>query len=525
MKLRGRSLIVSVVLMLTSSVPSHGADDVTLHIAGRQTPITITAGNILTFSPDGLLVTQQNNVVDQASYGTVTLGPKRDAVHVESDGQGQGNSSGNPINVIVELPTVVINYPDPEVISVIPQITDISTATITVYGKYSYTGSRIEPQYIVKYGTTELTKGTDYTAEITNNINVTTSTSKATISVTGKGDYNGTARTTFEIDPVMLTVTAKDTSMVYGDKTPELTYAITGFVGNEDKSVLTKLPVAQTNPATITNVGDYDIIVSGGEARNYGFTYVSGKLTVTEKDLSNAILSFSDSCVYTGYAIEPAPSVTLDSIELVADKDFKLSYANNVEPSDSARMIVTGIGNYKGEIDTTFVIYMVQTTEVRINGELIKGVPDSLDSKKLTFQHEWGTAVVANAFVPELNKTTLTVTATDTTLISHIYRNETTLVFPETENGKPAKTYEGSYYIPLSGKVVIDITFVIDSVAVGIYDLEELETSYVIYNTRGQMVERGKALGHQDVLDRVKHQPQGLYIIKLNNKTFKVYRK
>ena len=99
------------------------------------------------------------------------------------------------------------------------------------------------------------------------------------------------------------------------------------------------------------------------------------------------------------------------------------------------------------------------------------------------------------------------------------------MVFPETENGKPAKTYEGSYYIPLSGKVVIDITFVIDSVAVGIQDLEELEISYSIYNTRGQMVERGKALGHQDVLDRVKHQPQGLYIIKLNNKTFKVYRK
>ena len=77
----------------------------------------------------------------------------------------------------------------------------------------------------------------------------------------------------------------------------------------------------------------------------------------------------------------------------------------------------------------------------------------------------------------------------------------------------------------MTGKVVINITFIIDSIAVGINDFNAGELTYCIYDTRGMMVDSGVASSRQDVLDRVKRHPQGLYIIKINNKTFKVYRK
>jgi hypothetical protein len=52
--------------------------------------------------------------------------------------------------------------------------------------------------------------------------------------------------------------------------------------------------------------------------------------------------------------------------------DYSLSYSNNIEPG-IATVTVTGTGNYEGQADTTFVIYLEQSTEVQINGELVKG--------------------------------------------------------------------------------------------------------------------------------------------------------
>jgi hypothetical protein len=131
---------------------------------------------------------------------------------------------------------------------------------------------------------------------------------------------------------------------------------------------------------------------------------------------------------------------------------------------------------------------------------------------------------VSNAFAPAFGKSTLTVTATDTTLISRITRNETSVDLPNKEV-ETAKTYQKDYYLPMTGKVVINITFIIDSVAVGIHDFNAGELTYCIYDTCGMMVDSGVASTRQDVFDRVKRHPQGLYIIKINNKTFKVYRK
>jgi hypothetical protein len=54
-----------------------------------------------------------------------------------------------------------------------------------------------------------------------------------------------------------------------------------GFRNGDDASVLIAAPVATTSATAASPAGVYDITVSGGEAQNYAFTYVGGKLTVT----------------------------------------------------------------------------------------------------------------------------------------------------------------------------------------------------------------------------------------------------
>ena len=70
----------------------------------------------------------------------------------------------------------------------------ISEATVTA-SNMAYTGAPLEPAATVKIGDATLTYDTDYTVEYSNNKEVGT----ATITVTGKGNYTGTATGTFKI--------------------------------------------------------------------------------------------------------------------------------------------------------------------------------------------------------------------------------------------------------------------------------------------------------------------------------------
>ncbi|MBQ6325447.1 MAG: fibronectin type III domain-containing protein [Clostridia bacterium] len=102
---------------------------------------------------------------------------------------------------------------------------EAGTATVTLTGKGDYTGTRKvtftikpaklskcsfsalkdavysgaarKPGVTVKFGTAKLKKGTDYTVAYKNNIEVGT----ATVTLTGKGNFTGTKKLTFAINP------------------------------------------------------------------------------------------------------------------------------------------------------------------------------------------------------------------------------------------------------------------------------------------------------------------------------------
>lgn len=84
------------------------------------------------------------------------------------------------------------------------------------------------------------------------------------------------------VKPALLTIKADDKTKFFGAINPVLTATFSGFVNNEDQSVLTKLPSIYTRASVISPVGNYPIMVDSAQAINYSFNYLNGILSVIE---------------------------------------------------------------------------------------------------------------------------------------------------------------------------------------------------------------------------------------------------
>ncbi len=82
------------------------------------------------------------------------------------------------------------------------------------------------------------------------------------------------------VNKAELNATAKNASKKYNTENPEFEIDYNGFVNDETLSVLSSEASATTEATIASNVGTYDIIVSGAAADNYNITYVKGTLTV-----------------------------------------------------------------------------------------------------------------------------------------------------------------------------------------------------------------------------------------------------
>ena len=100
---------------------------------------------------------------------------------------------------------------------------------------------------------------------------------------------------TLSITPRTLTASVGNYSRPYNENNPDFEVLYSGFVGGQNKSVLNEEPTAHTTATKTSNVGTYQISVSGGSAKNYTFNYTSGTLTINKaeqtiswyQDLSN----------------------------------------------------------------------------------------------------------------------------------------------------------------------------------------------------------------------------------------------
>jgi uncharacterized repeat protein (TIGR03803 family) len=96
------------------------------------------------------------------------------------------------------------------------------------------------------------------------------------------------------VNQAPLTITAVDTTIIYGRQNPVFTFTYQGFVNGEGPSILTAIPmIASTAPSSgYANPGTYLIEASGAVSQNYAFTYINGVYTVTlSTDQLNAYCS------------------------------------------------------------------------------------------------------------------------------------------------------------------------------------------------------------------------------------------
>ncbi|MDO4806222.1 MAG: RICIN domain-containing protein [Coriobacteriales bacterium] len=225
------------------------------------------------------------------------------------------------------------------------QLVDISDATISKIPTQTFAGKGLEPPTTIKLNGSLLTAGVDYNATFKNNVNVGT----ATVTVTGKGAFKGSVSATFRIAPKEVVVTANDMYKELGEEDPKLTATVDGTVGGDKVTYRISRRAGE-------DVGSYTIRVTGEEEQgNYLVSYVSGRLTITERDISGAEVAGIANMTYDGTAKRPSPKVTLDGVALKKSTDYTVSYKNNVN-AGTATVVFSGINDYAGSVKKTFRI-------------------------------------------------------------------------------------------------------------------------------------------------------------------------
>lgn len=139
----------------------------------------------------------------------------------------------------------------------------------------------------------------------------------------------------------------------------------------------------------------HEVIINIVGINDYDGVSDSVRITKTKKDLSNATITVN-SCMFTGKPLKPTVTVNLNDIELVESKDFEVSYYNNTSVGDNtAGVIITGKGNYRGYAEKKFSITEFKPSitndtvknynksSVKITGGYLE-LPECLKSYELT---------------------------------------------------------------------------------------------------------------------------------------------
>ena len=106
-------------------------------------------------------------------------------------------------------------------------------------------------------------------------------------------NYNTTSKVvSINVLKALLSVIVADKSKVYGTANPPLTFKLLGFVnGDAAATALSGVPALSTTAQLNSPVGTYPITATVGSlnSNNYGFTFVSGTLTINKAPTTTAI--------------------------------------------------------------------------------------------------------------------------------------------------------------------------------------------------------------------------------------------
>lgn len=323
---------------------------------------------------------------------------------------------------------------------------DIFPATLSSIAPLPYTGEAHEPTPTVTLaGFGALVEGTDFTYEYEDNVNA----GSGKVHVVGMGNFKGSSSwLLFDITPIDVAGATID-DIPSADYTgsaiaPEPGVTINGktLVKGTDYTLSYADNVnAGTASITVTGMGNY----SGIQTKNF---------TIAPLDISAATVSgVESSYAFNGAEIKPAVTVVLDGKTLGTDA-YDIVYADNLN-AGTARITLTGKGNYTGTITKTFDITPIRLEDATIEpigeqpwrGGAVTPVPvikagdiELVVNRDFTVAYSDNTGTgTATAVITGKGNCTGTVTLTFTIVM---------VILPEMVSAIPDQPYTGSAIEP-----------------------------------------------------------------------------
>ena len=213
----------------------------------------------------------------------------------------------------------------------------------------------------------ELVAKTDY--EVTySTTDFTNVTGTITVTITGIGNYTGKATRTYSITPKTYTVTTESDSKVYDGTALTAGGKVSGIVKGE--TVDFTITGSQTSVGTSDNTYELNWTGSAKES-NYKHGKDSiGTLTVKAKSIvpdgpdtpdekkTGITVSDPSDSKYDGKEHREVLTVqdTKTNDELVAEKDYSVTYSDDLVNVGTVTITIEGIGNYTGSFTKTYEI-------------------------------------------------------------------------------------------------------------------------------------------------------------------------
>lgn len=206
-----------------------------------------------------------------------------------------------------------------------------------------YTGAEVLPTVSFVGGYNR----SDFEITGVNNVNP----GKATLVIRGKGgNYSGAIYMYFNIKANLSThgqmSAVPDQAYTGAILTPHVTVG----VGN---NVLTLNQDYQLTYSNNQNVGKATITAQG--VGDYYYGSISTTFNISNGAGGMSVSGYASSYIYSGNAIEPDVTVTMNGVTLTKNRDYTVTYANNVNVG-TATMTVRGIGSYSGTQTINYTI-------------------------------------------------------------------------------------------------------------------------------------------------------------------------
>lgn len=301
---------------------------------------------------------------------------------------------------------------------------------IASYPKTSARGYTCEGWYMVetddsdpksiKTRTIEVTQGTTYSEDVTIIARWSRNTAPLSVSQTGCSVGDTLSDPVYEL-PAGVTVVGK----------PNITYTRRERVFNPDTEELEDTVVYQSS-AKPTDAGSYIVTV---QCDTFDTAYVgTATFGITASSITGAQISEIPAMDYTGKALTPDFTVTLNGSLLTKGVDYTVGYQDNTD-AGNATVMVYGKNNYSGTLTTGFTILPISLAGASLGAIEDQPYTGEEITPEVTVTLGGKTLVKDTDYTLSYNNNTNAGTATVTVTGKNNYSGETGTVFNITADG------------------------------------------------------------------------------------------